>query len=403
MNEGVFMTETDFRTLVDQYVAGDLSKAGQQQFFELLEDENYRNLLEHILEEEWLSGRFEEPGNDHVRALVQQRVLKNIQSEQDAEGGRPATSVVYMQKYRWAIAAVVLIIVTAGVVFVVQKNSLRNAGDQPVAKETTVPAIIEPGKNGAILTLDNGQQIVLDSVGDGIIASQGASNIVKGEGSLRYQPVNGERAAIVYNTISTPRGRQYPNLMLSDGTRVWLDAGSSIRFPVAFAGKERRVEVSGQAWFEVVHNSEQPFKVIARGVEITDVGTEFNVNAYEDEDELKVTLLEGAVEVQHRLLEPLEQARITRTGSLNIKTNVDPAEVLAWKFGFFHFNRADIQTVMKQISRWYDVEVSYAGNIPDKTFNGKISRNLSLQDLLDGLAFSDIRFRVEGRRLIVEP
>jgi len=207
-----------------------------------------------------------------------------------------------------------------------------------------------------------------------------------------------------YNlTIGEIHDAMPQGITLSDGTKVWLDAGSSIRFPVAFVGNERKVEITGQVWFDVVHNNKMPFKVVAKGIEITDLGTQFNVNAYDDESETKITLLQGEVKVQNTLMKPGEQARISGNSSLRLVRDVDLEEVTAWKDGYFKFNKADVQTVVRQLSRWYDVDVTYTGAIPKGTFTGKIGRNLTLQEVLDGLAFTNDKFRIEGHKLIVLP
>lgn len=395
------MNEFDFRRLVEKYAAGELLEAEQKQFFELIESEEYRKILEQILEFEWREGTYEETGNPEVYSVLESHVLKAI-NEPPVEQVTPGQgAVVYFKKYWLAIAAVLIIMISTAILVFQKKAGYVKPGI--ATKNQTQKTEILPATNGAILTLGNGQQIVLDSIGSGLVANQGNSSIVKQNNGLAYQASGTGSTDPVYNTISTPKGRQYPNLTLSDGTKVWLDAGSSIRFPVAFVGNERKVEISGQVWFDVVHNSQMPFKVIAKGVETTDIGTEFNVNAYEDENDLKVTLLQGAIQINGTVIKPGEQALVDRDGSLRLNKNADLDEVMAWKTGYFNFNKADIQTIMKQLSRWYDVDVSYTGKIPAGTYSGKISRNLGLQDLLDGLAFSDIRFRIDGRKLIVLP
>lgn len=394
----VFMNEIDFRQLIEGHVTGSLSDADQKKFFELLEKEEYRRILEQVMGNEWTEGMYEEQGG----AQVYDRIERNVLSAIEAAPAKKSSGLVFFIRRYGLAAAAVLILAIAGIVFFLLPKGSKTT--EPAVALKTQPAVkdIPPGKNGAILTLDNGQQIILDSVGNGIIADQGNSKIVKQQNGLSYETVNPANAT-VYNTISTPRGRQYPNLVLSDGTKVWLDAGSSIRFPVAFTGNERKVEITGQVWFDVVHNDRMPFKVMAKGTEITDVGTQFNVNAYADEASLKVTLLHGAVQVKGTILKPNEQATISEDGSLRLNKDVDIEEVMAWKNGLFKFDDADIQTVMKQLSRWYDVDVSYSGTITKETFSGKISKNLSLQDVLDGLAFTNVKFKIEGKKLIILP
>ena len=301
------------------------------------------------------------------------------------------------------IAVAASIIITVGVggyFYFAGKNQ-----NQVVRSTPQKQLDIQPAKNGAILTLDNGQQIVLDSANNGTLAKQGNSKIIKQGDHLSYSSNQQDSASeIIYNTITTPKGRQYPNLTLGDGTKVWLDAGSSIRFPVAFTRNERKVEITGQVWFDVVHNSKIPFKVIAKNVEVNDLGTEFNVNAYDDEQQIHVTLLQGAISIGRTTLKPGQQAQITNNGKLQLMSSVDIEEVMAWKNGFFSFRQTDIKGIMRQLSRWYDVEVRYENVNPAETFTGEIDRNLNLAEVLKILEKTRVHFRIEeGRKLVILP
>jgi hypothetical protein len=299
--------------------------------------------------------------------------------------------------WRYIAAASVILFIAFGTWFIVSK---KQAEKKDIAIKTIQD--IHPATNGAILTLDNGKQIILDSVHNGLIAQQGNSNIVKRGQELSYQST-GKATAVSYNMITTPKGRQYPNLILSDGSKVWLDAGSSIRFPVSFTGNERKVEITGQVWFDVVHNSRMPFKVVVKGIEINDLGTQFNVNAYDDEEKIKVTLLQGAINIQSRILKPGQQAQ-SENGHLSIVKGVDIDEVMAWKNGFFSFRQTDVKGIMRELSRWYDVEVRYEGINPTETFTGEIDRNLTLSEVLKILEKTRVHFRIEeGRKLVILP
>jgi transmembrane sensor len=266
--------------------------------------------------------------------------------------------------------------------------------------------LILPGTDKAVLTLSDGRSIALDSA-KGTIKNELNLPVSNETGKLVYlldNPANEHLAPLHLLTIG--RGGQY-QLTLSDGTKVWLNAASSIRFPAFFTGRERRVEISGEAYFEVAHEQEHPFLVSVRGMEVEVLGTYFNTNAYEEEPVMSTTLLEGSVSIHHSnshaVLKPGQQVRINSAGKIVVESNVDLEEVVAWKNGLFDFNRADIATIMRQISRWYNVEVMYSGKIPPKEFVGKLSRHASLKEVLHLLELSDVHFKVEGKKIIVTP
>lgn len=288
---------------------------------------------------------------------------------------------------------------------------------------TAPVVVVPPGGNRAVLTLAGGQKIILDSAATGILADQGNTRVQKlGDGELAYEGgkenarSGKEAAAPLYNTLTTPRGGQY-QLTLPDGTKVWLDAASSLTYPTSFTGGDRTVELIGEAYFEVVHDKKRRFTVKAGGQTIQDIGTHFNVNAYTDEPALVTTLLEGAVSVDGHLLRPGEKATVTgatgpgatvtgtTAGGGDVKvTKGDPEQAVAWKNGLFYFSDAGLQTVMRQLSRWYNVDVSYEGNIPSRQFNGMIGRSLTLDQVLKGLAKENVHYRIEeGHRLIITP
>jgi len=303
---------------------------------------------------------------------------------------------------RIAAAASILLIISIGGYFLTH----RQPANTLIAKST----VIVPGSKKAILTLSNGQQINLTDVHKGNIAKQANTNITKtDDDQLVYQQQQHNVAGnqeVVYNIITTPRGGYYP-LKLADGTLIILDAASSIKYPVNFVGKERLVEITGQAYFEVKHNAAMPFKVKVKGQVIEDIGTSFNVNAYDDEPALKTTLVEGSVKVtkatESVLLQPGQQAITTAAkNTIQIK-RVDLDEVIAWKNGQTLFKDEDIAEIMRQVSRWYDVDLQFQGNQPQRHFVGGISRNANLKDLLKILEFDNIHFTVEGRKLIVKP
>lgn len=245
-----------------------------------------------------------------------------------------------------------------------------------------------PGHSGAVLTLSNGKMYLLDTMDNGILRpginkSAGGINVLKND-------------EVYYATLETPYGRDQ-KLILSDGTRVWLNAGSSIRFPSVFKGDERTVELSGEAYFEVVHDAQQPFVVMAGNDEIRDLGTHFNVNAYCDEALVKTTLLEGAVQIGSYTLKPGQQYA---GGQIR---NVDTDGAVAWVSGFFHFDDAGIKTVMRQLGRWYNVQIKYEGHVPSQKFEGEIQRSLNLSQALNLIAGTGIHYTLNGDLLTIHP
>lgn len=392
------MHENYFRQLLENYITGQISKTDQKKFFDLLEQREYQELLEQVLREEWDQNSFEEIIDPNMANLVEYYVLDRINKKNTA----PVRVISFFRKYTVAAAVVVLLIVFSAV-SIIFVNRHKSENEISRTKQQIKQFDVPPGSIGAILTLNNGNQIVLDSVHTGLIAQQGASRIVKVGDRLSYNSKD-TSTDIIYNTISTPKGKQFPNLILADGSKVWLDAGSSIRFPVSFVGNERTVEITGQAWFDVVHNSKMPFKVIAKGTEIVDLGTEFNVTAYNDEPQIKITLLKGSIRIQSKILKPGQQAIIAPNNAMQIVNNSNIDEAIAWKNGFFSFKATDVKGIMRQLSRWYDVDVRYEGVDPTETFSGKIDRNLPLSEVLKILKKTRVHFRIEeGKKLIIQP
>jgi transmembrane sensor len=279
---------------------------------------------------------------------------------------------------------------------------------QPVHVQQTVQNQhndIAPGSNKAILTLANGQKIVLTGAKNGQIATQGQTVIQKtANGQVVYEPASlTPNTAITYNTISTPRGGQHW-VTLSDGTKVLLNAASSLTYPVAFNGKERKVTLTGEAYFEVVHNDKQPFLVETKNETVQDIGTHFNINAYADEPVVRTTLLEGSIRVAHgaqaEILKPGQES-VLKADELKVN-DVDTEEAIAWKNGYFMFDSENIQPIMRMIARWYDVEVIYTGDIPTDKFGGSVSRFGNVSQVLDKLALTGrVHFKIEGRRIMV--
>ncbi|WP_439559540.1 FecR family protein, partial [Dyadobacter sp.] len=271
---------------------------------------------------------------------------------------------------------------------------------------TTHTADVKPGGNKALLTLSDGSAIALDQVESGFVARQGNAEIRKAqEGILVYNAKADERTGTIsMNTLSTPKGGQY-QVRLPDGSKVWLNASSSIRFPSAFAASERKVEITGEAYFEVAKDKRKPFRVKFNQSEVLVLGTSFNIMAYPEEGASRTTLVEGSVDIknvgQNARLKPGQQAAILATGQ--IKTKYTPVEeAVAWKNGEFYFQDASVEEVMRQLSRWYDVRINYNGKIPLKQFTGRVSRQVSLSEIVGMLRYAGVNCKLDNKQIIID-
>lgn len=311
------------------------------------------------------------------------------------EQGAPVRKLSHLW---WAAAAAAVLVLAAGTWTILK----RPAAKQDIAVNKPGQDIA-PGSNGAILTLADGSQITLDSLGNGQISNQHGSRVILQSGSLTYDAAGASTAS--YNTIRTPIARQF-RLVLPDGSKVWLNAASMLKYPTAFTGTDRTVEISGEAYFEIAPNAQQPFRVkIDNKATIEVLGTDFNINAYTDESSIRTTLLTGSIRVNttggSAVLKPGQQAAIRET--IQVNNEINTGQVTAWKDGIFNFDGMGVGEVMRQLTRWYDIEVIYEKNVPDIRFYGEIGRNLSLSQVLEGLKLSGVNFRIEGRKLIVLP
>ncbi len=381
------MSASRIQYLFQQWFNRKATPAEQQELQQLLEDPEHDASLNAALEEAW-TGFTPDKRMDGQDAA---QIFREITT--------PETRVRPMRRW-WAAAAAAVVLGMA----VAGYNRLRE-------KDISAPQIISsnadiaPGGNKATLTLADGSVVTLDSAGNQVIR-QGSARISQQGGQLRYE--GAEDQPPVWNKLSTPRAGQF-RITLPDGTRVWLNAASSIRYPTAFAGAERKVEITGEVYFEVTHDARKPFRVEVAGRSTVEVlGTSFNISAYADETMIKTTLLEGKVKVAAngnpaQELRPGQQAIQAESGSVTISNDVDPAEVLAWKDGWFQFNQASIPEVMRQLARWYDVEVHYAGAVPDRAYVGRIERSLTLAQVLRVLERSGIHTKIEGKQLTLLP
>lgn len=336
--------------------------------------------------------------------------IRHIKAQIAFERGEETAPVVPLTSRKWfryAAAAVFVVLVGGALVMLNQpvENKQEVATLQPVND-------VAPGGNKAVLTLSDNSVIVLDNAANGILGQQGNTRITKlDNGQIAYN-ASGDAKEVLYNTITTPMGGQY-QMTLTDGSKVWLNAGSTLKFPVAFTQKERRVEITGEVYFEVASikvpktGARQPFIVEVGNLgEVEVLGTHFNVKAYSDEEAIKTTLLEGSVRVakgqESVLIKPGQQAVLTN-GGLKVNPNVNLEEAVAWKNGLFQFTNADIEMVMKEIGRWYNVEVSYPQGVPKDKYWGSILRNQNLSNVLKVLKESGANFIIEDRKIIVTP
>lgn len=347
-------------------------------------------------------------------AVQQQQVYAMARFDENAAlerflSNKPATTNVrrvrLLHAWKWA-AAVLLLGVGISSYFLLTHRT-QNV-DWYSSKQATHD--IPPGRNGAILTLADGTQLVLDSLREGKIATQNGTQISLNNNALTYD-ATAATDGVAQNTITTPKGRQY-HLSLPDGTEVWLNAASSIQYPVAFKGSERRVKIIGEVYFEVANKSWQPFIVETDQMKLEVLGTSFNVNTYEDEKTNRTTLLTGALKVtplsgsQSKVLVPgqtavLSKPTVPEGGTLTIIETPDLNKTIAWKNGLFDFDGQDLYSVMRQLERWYNIDVQYVGKPENVIFKGKMHRNTNLSDVLKVLETMDVNFELKGNVLYV--
>jgi len=387
---------------LEKFAQGTITAAEQAKFMELLsilDLEEYEQIME----------SYQEILNDYpVNNIADPNLLAKIENRIDSYEQRNRIITLFPRWKKIVAAASILLFISISGYVLRYKTTPNN----PIVDNRPLHNDIAPGGNKAILTLANGKQIVLTGAKNGTIAKQGGITVNKtDDGRVVYASSSTaiqNPKLISYNSIETPRGGQY-HLTLADGTLVWLNAASSIKYPTAFTGNERRVEITGEAYFEVKHNAAKPFRVVCNGQLVEDLGTHFNINAYSDENAVKTTLLEGSVAVswagQNKILKPGEQSQL-EGGNIRV-ANVNVDEVIAWKNGLFDFKDANIRTVMRQLARWYNVDVEYQGKIPEILFTGKLHRDVNASQVLDILSYFKVHFKIENggaqKKIIVIP
>jgi transmembrane sensor len=387
------VTKPEFLQLIDKYLAGQASIEEEQLLL------NFFDSFQSDIEwDETLFG---------VKQKLEDKMLGRLQAaiKDDATNRQQVGGTLPLKRIAAVITGFVLM---ASVILYAIKKPVQ----QPVlaANQQAVKFDAEPGSNKAILTLADGSKLVLDAAKNGVLAKAGHISIKKTQnGQLVYLTERTKStdadAPLAYNTISTPVGGQY-QVILPDGTKVWLNASSSLKYPTIFKGRQRVVELTGEGYFEVAKNARMPFSVKANNTEVKVLGTHFNVMAYNNEPAMKTTLLEGSIQLSsgavNNVLTPGQQGVVNKTGAIKV-VEVDAEQSVAWKNGYFDFKRSDIHEIMNQLERWYDIDVSYTGDMPDDEFVGKIKRSAKLSQVLRILQLSHVHFKMEEKKIIVTP
>lgn len=390
--------------LLNRYTTGTISTGELEELRSFLNaSDTAAEATEHLFQLLQQTEPLEKHSEARLNKLMEQ--IRDIDRATNAHPKRVSMRPIFFAQHWWWAAALILI---GSVIAVFLISRQHNPAQEKLAQinDRRSQTEIQPGRNKAILTLSKKQTIVLDGASNGILAQQGNSRVVKlSNGQLAYNVTGKNNSEIPLNTMTTPAGGQY-QLILPDGTKVWLNSSSSITFPAVFSGKERRVSVTGEVYVEVAKNKNMPFRINVSNCEIQVLGTHFNVSAYSDEQAIKTTLLEGNVRVKsagNRSVDirPGEQAVIVASGELTTNKEVNVDQVMAWKNGYFNFEQADIESVMRQISRWYDVEVVCEGAIPTDKLVGELPRDAGIHEVLNAFPKIQVHCRIEGKKIIV--
>lgn len=411
--------------LFERYIKEVLSAEERNEFFELVKDEDYADVLKDLIKDK-VEAAIDYREMDEYRAdEIFNKIIQLANEKEDriirAANVDEISHIHVRSNFRlrwWSAAAILIVLVGVAYLFSINNDTDNLSNKTIYSKSKPVTNDLAPGHAGAILTLGNGQTIILDSARNGLLASQGNTKILKEDGEISYQDQRNTNSEIMYNTMTTPKGRQY-QLTLSDGSKVWLNAASSITFPTAFNGNERRVSVTGEVYFEIKHRSKNsgtgevaiPFFVdygssSNKKGEVKVLGTHFNVMSYDNEAASKITLLEGSVKVTEGnktvTIKPGEQAVKNKEKNTVSVVNADVDEVVAWKNGFFNFRNATIESVMRQVERWYDVDVVYSGQRPQGHYRGEVPMDVNASEMLKVLEVSGIHFKIVGKKIVVE-
>lgn len=385
--------------LLEQFAAGTIRSGEQQELNDLLANTPREELVEQLAHQAATSAQPAYEVTDSLHAETFRHIMGADKVNRPLK-----TAVLRRISRRWlSAAAVILLLGAAGTWYLINRKEKVSG----LSYKRTVRPEKDPGRNTALLTLADSSVLELDSLGNGFLLTQAGTRVVVTNGQLAYLPGNGQQpAGPAYNIITTPRGGEF-NLTLPDGTRVWLNAASSLRFPTAFTGPKRQVELSGEAYLEVAEDKAHPFEVQIRDMQVAVLGTQFNIMGYEDEQEIVTTLVSGSVRVSApgsapRLLVPGEHAILAnRTGGVLVE-KADVEEETAWKNGRTYFNGVNIRQIMRQVARWYDVDVQFKDNVANMDFTCTVSRKDRLSKLLALLELTGaVHFTMEGNTIIV--
>jgi len=371
-----------------------LIKIWMKENWDLLSELNYINTDEPDVNKIWLN--------------IQKKIEQDSKTEEfyySKEVNTPSFSISRNYKKIISIAAIFLFIIFSATFLIKQgylpKNDFTNSGYKSIKHLTDVTP---PNNSNAILILANGKRISLNNSIDGVLAQQGMVNVTKDtSGNIIYTGDPTEK--VEYNTISLPKGSKPLHLILADKSSVWINAASSVTYPTAFIGKERRVKVNGEVYFEVTKNAFMPFFVTHDDLEIKVLGTHFNVNTYADEKVAKVTLTEGVITLSNNaktvLLKPGEQAQLYKNEINVLSEDINIDEVMAWKNGQFYYEGVGLKTIMQQVEKYYNVDVEYKDNL-DYKFFAKITRQVNLSEFLKKLELTNlVHFKIEANKIIV--
>ena len=422
------MNEAKFTILLEHYINDRLTPEELPQFIHYLRLYNNTGQLEQVVEQALQDDNFKGLSDELRSDKIFQKILQQTQIMQsnvvsgpreiNMPGRRNGSRIL-----RWMVAASVLMSISGIIYFFFIKQQMPPA---ITINKTASPAFVtdaEPGTDRAVLKLADGKELMLDSAGAGMLTRQADVKVLKtGKGQLSYQTAPGTSSVVVYNTLSTPRGGQY-QLVLPDGSKVWLNAASALRFPVAFPGKERVVELTGEAYFEIapskmstgekrsllVRSSAQ--NAGATGWQVEVLGTHFNIMSYANEKAIHTSLLEGSVNFsksgngkqQAVKIAPGQQALLQKDNAEIKVQNANVESAVAWKNGLFRFSSDDIQHIMRQLERWYDVNAIYAGKIPDGHYSGVVNRDSKLSTVLKILEESGLHFKIQDKTLTILP